>query len=298
MTRILAFSDLAWGVKMRGSSGNRRVDASSFLRVVRETDPAIVVFAGDAAYDRCSRAEPNETDRFIGLLRHLVSAGRHCIVVEGNNDDSIGTYNRVRDAAEASPYLHEVSSRTEAVRGIRFLGVPTGNERRMAESVLEAVDIVVAHAPYANRTWLFDLPAACIITGHYGTLVGEIAGKAYISLDCSPFSYAVIDWQQGWRRIEYAAVSATGTCRIEVHREDGFAGATGTGCGPAELRRLTEGEGPIPYRDEIEALRRAKSEIAIFGREEVFGRLLGRGIPKTHIERYLGRRQVMNRHAR
>lgn len=272
---------------MRGSSGNRRVDASSFLRVVRETDPAIVVFAGDAAYDRCSRAEPNETDRFIGLLRHLVSAGRHCIVVEGNNDDSIGTYNRVRDAAEASPYLHEVSSRTEAVCGIRFLGVSTGNERRVAGSTREAVDIVVAHAPTANRTWLFDLPAACIVTGHYGMLVGEIAGKAYIALDCSPFSYAVIDWQQGWQRIEYAAASAIGTCRIEMRREEGFAA---TGCDPPLFRRLTEGEGHIPYRDEIEALRRAKSEAATSGREEVIDRLLSMGIQKTHIERYLGRR--------
>ncbi len=295
MPRILAFSDLAWGARERGSSGSRRIDASSFLRLVADKDPAIVVFAGDAAYDRCSRAEPSETDRFVGLLRHLVSAGRHCIVVEGNNDDSLGTYGRVRDAAEASPYLHEISSEMQAVCGIRFLGVPTGSERRMAESTREVVDVTVAHAPYANRTWLFDLPAACIITGHYGMMVGEIAGKAYISLDCSPFSYAVIDWQQGWRRIEYVAVSAAGTCRIEVHRERGFAGATASGCDPAGLRQLTEGQGAIPYRDEIEALRQAKSEVAIFGREEVFGRLLGMGIQKTHIERYLGK---MNRHVR
>ena len=273
-------------MKERGSSGNRRVDSGSFLRIAEEIDPGIVAFAGDAAYDRCSRSKTDETELFLGLLRQLASAERHCIIVEGNNDDSFGTYGRVRDAAGASPYLHEVSSKAHTVGSIRFLGVPTGKERKMAESTLEAVDIVVAHAPYANRPWLFDLPASCIITGHYGMLVGKIAGKVYISLDCSPFSYAVIDWEQGWRRIEYVSVSAAGTCRIEVHRETG---TTGTGCDPAFFRQLTEGQEELPYREEIEALRRAKSEIATSGRNETIGRLLATGIKKTHIERYLGR---------
>jgi len=56
-----------------------------------------------------------------------------------------------------------------------------------------------------------------------------------------------------------------------------------------EFRRLTEGTGPLPYPDEVRALRRAKAGIATLGREEVFRRLIGMGIRKTHIERYLGK---------
>ncbi len=285
MTRVLCLSDLAWGTRERGSSGTGRIDVASFLRLADAIDPDVVVFAGDSAYDRCSRSAPDETDRFVALLGGLAAAGRDCVVVEGNNDDSHGTYARVRDAAAASAYLHEISSKAETVRGIRFLGVPTGTERRMAGSVREAVDIVVAHAPTANRTWLFDLPAECIVTGHYGMLAGVVAGKAYVALDCSPSSYAIIDWEQGWRRIEYAA----GACRIEMNREEGGSRASGTGCDIAGFRRLTRGEDSLSYREEIEALRRAKREAAIFGRREVFERLLAMGIAKTHIERYLGR---------
>ncbi|WP_292364806.1 MULTISPECIES: metallophosphoesterase [unclassified Methanoculleus] len=290
-TRILAFSALSWGTRERDAPGDGRVDKTSFLRLVEETDPGIVVFAGDAANDRCSRSGLDETDLFLGLLGELAAAGRHCVVVEGNNDDTFGTYLRIREAAEANPYIHEITGEARVVCGIRFLGVPTGKERRMAKSAREEVDIVVAHAPLANRVWLFDLPAACILTGHYGMMAGVVAGKAYLSLDCSPASWAVIDWDEGWRRIEYAA----GTCRIEMRPEEGIAA---TGCDAAELRDLTEGRGEIPYREEVEALRGAKSEVAAVGREEVFKRLLGMGIKMTHIERYLGSRGLTDRRAR
>ncbi len=286
MARILAFSDLAWGTRERGSPAGRKVDAASFLRRVGEADPDIVVFAGDAAYDRCSRSGLDETELFLGLLWEIAGAGRHCVIVEGNNDDTMGTYGRVRDAAD--PHIHEISGRAKTVQGIRFLGVPTGKEKRMAESAWRAVDVVVAHAPLANRVWLFDLPAACILTGHYGMMAGEIAGKAYAAIDCSPASYAVIDWEEGWRRIEYIA----GACRITMRPEEEVAA---TGCDAAEIRRLTEGTGPLPYPDEVRALRRAKRELASIGREEAFRRLLGMGIRKTHIERYLGGRRVPGR---
>ena len=287
-TRILAFSDLAWGMRERGTTVGRKVDGTSFLRRIEETDPAIVVFAGDAAYDRCSRSGLDETELFLGLLREIAAAGRHSVIVEGNNDDTMGTYGRVRDAAKASPHIHEISGEMEIVQGIRFLGVPTGKEKSMAESARGAVDIVVAHAPLANRVWLFDLPTACILTGHYGMMAVEIAGKAYLSTDCSPASYAMIDWEGGWQRIEFTA----GACRIEVRPEEGV---VVTGCDAAEVRRLTEGPGPLPYRDEVAALRRAKSEIATLGREKVSRRLLDLGIKKTHIERYLGGRRAPGR---
>ncbi|WP_221058196.1 metallophosphoesterase family protein [Methanoculleus chikugoensis] len=280
-TRILAFSDLAWGTREKGSAGGR-VGIGSFLRPIEETEPDIIIFAGDAAYDRCSRSRLDETELFLGLLRAIAAGGRHCVVVEGNNDDTMGTYGRVRDAAEANPYLHEISGKTETACGIRFLGVPTGKERRMARSAEGAVDIVVAHAPLADRIWLFDIPAACIVTGHYGMMADVIAGKAYLALDCSPASYAVIDREEGWR-IEYV----TGPCRIGLSPEEG---AAADGCDPATLRDLTEGRGPLPYREEVGALRRAKREIATLGREEAVLRLLALGIRKTHIERYLGKR--------
>ena len=276
---ILAFSDLAWGVRERGVPGGRRVGRDSFLSLIDRVDPGVVVFAGDAAYDRCSRSGLDETELFLALLHELAAAGRHCVVVEGNNDDSMGTYGRIREAAAESPFLHEISGRAEIVCGIRFLGVPTGQEKRMAEFGCEDADIVVAHAPLADRVWLFDLPAPCIVTGHYGMMVSEIAGKAFVALDCSPASYAVIELG----RIEYAA----GGCRIVLRREEGIAV---TGCDPALLRDITVGRGLIPYCDEVEALRRAKREIATEGREEVFLRLLAMGIRKTHIERYLGKR--------
>lgn len=280
LTKILAFSDLAWGTREKGSSG-ARVGIGSFLRPVEETNPAIVVFAGDGAYDRCSRSRLDETELFLALLRAIAAGGRHCVVVEGNNDDTRGTYSRVRDAAGANPYIHEISGEVETVQGIRFLGVPTGKERAMARSVDGSVDIVVAHAPLADRIWLFDLPAACIVTGHYGMMAAVVTGKAYITLDCSPASYAVIDWEEEWR-IEYVA----GSCRIDLRPGERFAAP---GCDPALLKDLTEGRGEIPYPDEVEALRRAKRESAASGRKEVFERLLGEGIKKTHIERYLGR---------
>ncbi|MDV2481868.1 hypothetical protein F8E02_07570 [Methanoculleus sp. Wushi-C6] len=291
MTRILAFSDLSWGTKERGAPGGRKVDRDSFLRLIEETDPEVIVFAGDGAYDRCSRSGLDETELFLGLLREIAAAGRHCVVVEGNNDDTMGTYGRVREAAEASPRIHEISGKRETVCGICFLGVPTRREKRMAGSAREEADIVVAHAPLADRVWLFDLPAACVVTGHYGMLVSEIAGKAYVALDCSPASYVTIEWEDGWRRIEYAA----GACRITMRPGEGIAA---TGCDPALLRDLTEGTGPLPYPDEVEALRRAKEELATLGREEVFLRLLAMGIRKTHIERYLGSRGKRTRPAR
>lgn len=279
MTRILAFSDLTWGTRERGAPGGKKVDTDSFLRLVGEINPALVVFAGDGAYDRCSRSGLDETELFLGLLHEITSAGRHCVIVEGNNDDKMGTYARVREAAEASPFLHEISGKAETACGIRFLGVPTGKEKRMARSAEGPADIVVAHAPLADRIWLFDLPAPCIVTGHYGMMVSVVAGKAYIALDCSPASYAVIE--PG--RIEYVA----GPCRIVMRPGEEI---TATECDPALLRDLTIGRGPLPFRDEVEALRRARQEVATEGRDEVFLRLLGMGIRKTHIERYLGKR--------
>ncbi len=277
--KVLAFSDLSWGTRERGTVTGRKVDEISFLRLVKETNPAIVVFAGDAAYDRCSRSRLDETELFLGLLREIAASGRHCVIVEGNNDDTTGTYARVREAVEASPFLHEISGKAETVCGIRFLGVPTGKEKRMARSAEEPVEIVVAHAPLANRIWLFDLPAACIVTGHYGMMAAVVAGKAYIALDCSPASYAVIE--PG--RIEYVA----GPCRIVMRPGEEI---TATECDPALLRDLTIGRGPLPFQDEVEALRRARQEVATEGRDEVFLRLLAMGIRKTHIERYLGKR--------
>lgn len=287
MARILAFSDLAWGTRKRGTPGGK-IDQNSFLRLADETDPAIVVFAGDGAYDRCSRSGLDETELFLGLLLEIAAAGKHCVVVEGNNDDTMGTYGRVREAAEASSFLHEISGKAETVCGIRFLGVPTGKEKRMAGSAEGPVDIVVAHAPLANRVWLFDIPAACIITGHYGMLASVVTGKAYVAIDCSPASYAVIDREEeGWR-IEYVA----GACRIGLSPGEG---AAADGCDPALFRDLTEGRGKVPYPEEVEALRRARSEVAIYGREEVCRRLLAMGIKKTHIERYLGGRGKRDR---
>ncbi|NLM29083.1 MAG: hypothetical protein GX216_01430 [Methanomicrobiales archaeon] len=277
--RVLAFSDLSWGTKERGAPGGRKVDRDSFLRLIARVDPEIVVFAGDGAYDRCSRSGLDETELFLGLLHEITSAGRHCVIVEGNNDDKMGTYARVREAAEASPYIHEISGKAETACGIRFLGVPTGKEKRMAGSAEGPVDIVVAHAPLANRVWLFDLRAACILTGHYGMMASVVAGKAYLALDCSPASYAVIE--PG--RIEYVA----GPCRIVMRPGEEI---TATECDPALLRDLTIGRGPLPYREEVEALRRAKREIATLGWEEAILRLLAVGIRKTHIERYLGKR--------
>lgn len=277
MARILAFSDLSWGTRERGAPGGK-INQNSFLHLLEKIDPAIVVFAGDAAYDRCSRSGLDETELFLGLLRDIAAEGRHCVIVEGNNDDTMGTYARVREAAETSPFLHEISGKAETVQGIRFLGVPTGKEKGMAGSAEGPVDIVVAHAPLANRIWLFDLPAACIVTGHYGMMAAVIAGKAYLALDCSPASYAVIDREEeGWR-IEYV----TGACRIGLNPEEG---AATDGCDPAPI-----GRGPLPYREEVEALRKAKREIAALGREEAILRLLALGIRKTHIERYLGKR--------
>ena len=290
MARILAFSDLAWGTRERGAPGGK-INQNSFLRLIEKVDPTIVVFAGDAAYDRCSRSGLDETELFLGLIREIAAVGRHAIIVEGNNDDTMGTYARVREAAEASPRIHEISGEVRDLCGIRFLGVPTGKEKRMAGSTEGPVDIVVAHAPLANRIWLFDLPAACTVTGHCGMMVGEVAGKAYVALDCSPASYAVIDWDEGGQRIEYV----TGTCRVEMRPGEG---AAATGCDPALLRDLAGGRGALPYPDEVEALRRAKQEIASIGREEIFERLLGMGIKMTHIERYLGRRGLPGRQAR
>lgn len=278
--RVLAFSDLSWGTKERGAPGGRKVDRDSFLRLIARVDPEIVVFAGDGAYDRCSRSGLDETELFLDLLHEIASAGRRCVIVEGNNDDKMGTYARVREAAEASPYIHEISGKAETVAGIRFLGVPTGKEKRMAGSAEGPVDIVVAHAPLANRVWLFDLRAACILTGHYGMMASVVAGKAYLALDCSPASYAVIE--PG--RIEYVA----GPCRIVMRPGEEI---TATECDPALLRDLTIGRGPLPYREEVEALRRAKREIAALGWEEAVLRLLAVGIRKTHIERYLGKRE-------
>lgn len=278
--RVLAFSDLSWGTKERGAPGGRKVDRDSFLCLIARVDPEIVVFAGDGAYDRCSRSGLDETELFLDLLHEIASAGRHCVIVEGNNDDKMGTYARVREAAEASPYIHEISGKAETVAGIRFLGVPTGKEKRMAGSAEGPVDIVVAHAPLANRVWLFDLRAACILTGHYGMMASVVAGKAYLALDCSPASYAVIE--PG--RIEYVA----GPCRIVMRPGEEI---TATECDPALLRDLTIGRGPLPYREEVEALRRAKREIAALGWEEAVLRLLAVGIRKTHIERYLGKRE-------
>ncbi|MFA7198800.1 MAG: hypothetical protein WC093_05870, partial [Methanoculleus sp.] len=99
-----------------------------------------------------------------------------------------------------------------------------------------------------------------------------------------------IDREEGWR-IEYV----TGTCRVEMRPEKG---AAADGCDPALLRDLAGGRGALPYPDEVEALRRAKQEIASIGREEIFERLLGMGIKMTHIERYLGRRGLPGRQAR
>ncbi|HZD43133.1 MAG TPA: metallophosphoesterase, partial [Methanomicrobiales archaeon] len=254
--------------------------------------PEVVVFAGDVIYDRCSTAGADGTREFTELLRHLESDGKYALFIRGNNDNRFNSYDELVQTFEDSDRIFEISARSAVIEGVRFMGVPYGRERAMAESNEQSVDLLVAHAPYADRAWLFDIDAEIVVCGHYDYRIADVRGTAFVSLDCSPLSHAVIDREGDVQTIEYCYNRSGRPCRIRGERSSDHFDLDAGDCDPQVARQITEGKGPVPYGVMIDALKRAKEKMRYLSREEqalVLDRLLEIGVPRTHIEHYVGR---------
>ncbi len=292
-------SDIAWGTHVRGMDRPIAVDSAFFQGMIEEIDPDVMIFAGDSIRDRCSRNRAGDLQQFLAVLRYLDRSDRFGVIVQGNNDDRAGEYGAILRAAEDSPCIYEISSRRKTVGGIRFLGVPYGRERQIARSGGSGVDMLVAHTPLSRRAWLFDLGARLVLCGHYDNRVTDVGETAFVSLDCSPFSYAVIDWQKEGIRIGYHCRLRGSVCDIAVER--GSRRRTAHTCDPEIYRQLTAGRGSVPYGARMEVLREAKRRLPDLdrdGRIDLLRRLVEAGIPRTHIEQYIGRARVQGAYLR
>lgn len=260
--------------------------------------PDVVVFAGDNIYDSGSTGNVDDIKEFITVLSYLESKERYAIIIEGNHDNTYDNYYKILKKIQNSQYIFELSLKQKVIQGVHFWGVPYGAERQEAELTKQNIDIVIAHPEYSNRTWLLDINTQFVVCGHFDNCLTDIQGQALVSLNCSPFSYAVIDWQNGYQKITYCYRRMGKSCNIQLLRKEGhFCQIVYDNSKVA--RQLLEGAEDLPYSRMIEELRKAKKEIKTLdqtGQIELLNHLIKLGIPKTHIERYIGKKRLLYRY--
>ncbi len=183
----------------------------SLQELVKRHAPDCVLLAGDLVDDAFGPRNLywQRLSEFLAFLgqRHVP-----VLAVRGNKDDS----NRY-EAVSRLPGFHDISERLVRFRGIAFLGVShaaTKNLRYMrqiAQRHSGRIDIVLAHAEFRRRPWLFSLAAQMLVTGHFDTRLSKIAGRAFLSLWSSPSQHAVIDIsRRDWRIALFVAVTPEG----------------------------------------------------------------------------------------
>gem|GEM_PF-6383989 len=184
--RFLVLSDVVWD-----SEG---VVLDRLQCLVRRHSPDAVLLAGDLVDNDKFGHRRVLWRRLYEFLESLGRLGIEAFAARGNWDEPRG-YARACRLRGAS----DISERLVSYRGVKLLGVSNAATkdlrymRDIAQRYRGPIDIVLAHAQYGRRPWLFTLNTRLIITGHFDIRLASINGTGFISLWNSPGQYALVE---------------------------------------------------------------------------------------------------------
>ena len=286
---ILCLSDIVWGRSRSDTTAQICAD-------IRETDPSLVLFAGDVINDGRNRRE--HVDEFLEVLHDLEDAGIQSFTIQGNHD-VYSDYDAVVQEVENLQYAEEISGAVGEFRGLKVAGIPYSmthsleDAKHIAEAFPSRYDVVLAHAETSRRIWLFEVDAPFIITGHTDEILCQIQDTVFVSLDSYPDDRVVLNPEDrllSYRRYDSPPFSSHKWYKSEVQVVDD------------ELEWLLNeydtDDRFIPnlqdrnrkYAARTDALISAKAVIEGASQpdeERIVEELLDLGVPKTHIREYL-----------
>jgi predicted phosphodiesterase len=170
------------------------------IRLVKSVKPALVLLAGDLVDDKFITKEQRRSywSQLKEFFEFLEDSRVKTFFVKGNRDNQ-PQYEEL--ASRKSAYVEEISDRRVEYKQISVLGVSHAftDQLKTMKAIRslypEPLDIVLAHAEYRRRIWLFELPAKVIITGHFDEQFCLIQDKTFLSFYNFPLHHAVIDYQ-------------------------------------------------------------------------------------------------------
>lgn len=282
--RILAISDISWNF----------TSLHKLTGQIEKIQPDLVLLAGDLVNDMIGFSDgrvfstQKYWDNVYSLLDFLNERKIQTFCIRGNWDNSQKYDRIIKLASKKLSHVKEISEKIVEFEGLRILGLShtftnsLENTRRLSENFQERIDLVLAHAEYKRRIWLFHLNAKLIITGHFDSQLCRVHDKVFISLGHYPAQYVIIDYKPEQLDIRYVNKEI----HANVLRKARFASDRLT-WKAKPLRSLRPNS--QNYADQIQRLISAKIELDAdkTKRQTIIETLVKHGVPKRHIEEYL-----------
>ena len=263
-------------------------------RQVDRIHPDLVLIAGDLVNDMFGIrggkffSADKYWDDVYNLFTFLDERKIYTFCIRGNWDYSQKFDKVLKLASKKLGYIKDISEKAVVHKGLRILGLSYAftndleEVRLFTEKFQKRVDIVLAHAEYKRRIWLFHLNTKLIITGHFDSQLCRIQDKVFISLGSYPSQYAVIDYNPTEVNIRYVnkEIRANVSRRAKFIKEKLIWKSK-----PLQsLRAHSE-----KYANQIERLMAAKTELESdkTKRQTIIDKLVKYSVPKKHIEEYL-----------
>jgi len=171
-------------------------DLDDFKRIIDETQPELILIAGDIFHVGQTKEDFNDLIEFFEFIDEKAI---QCYIIEGNHEED--NYKEIVERLKDFDFIEDISNKSVTFNGLKILGINfayasrIGICKRLTKMFPEKYDIVLTHAPDNRRIWFFNLKTKYIITGHSGIDLGKIGKKIYLANDYSPEHYFVIDYQ-------------------------------------------------------------------------------------------------------
>lgn len=285
---ILCISDIQWETQDKNILETLKSE-------IGDKNPSLILFAGDVINDGMNSEE--HTGEFIELIEYLEDLEITSFTIEGNHDE-YSNYDVVVDRTSELEYAREISGEVAEFDGLQILGIPysythrLGKARQISDGFPESYDIALAHAETSRRTWLFELDAKIIVTGHVAAELCQIHGHVFVSMGSYPRERAVISSDLDellYQRSSDSFLTGQDTYETEARIDDGEL----IWLRDEEPERVAlRGMSDSDYPESFERLISAKNRVQdVDGEEErrIIEELLESGVPKTHIREYINR---------
>lgn len=175
--KILLLSDISW----------RKTSLKALEKLISDNDPSLLLLAGDLVdNDKSVVGSAKEWSSLYKLVDFLNENKIQTFFIRGNWDRT--PYDRLIDLTHQLPHVEEISGRIVTFNDVKILGVPfpftnhLRTAKQLGERFSAPVDIVLAHAEFARRIWLFELKTKFVVTGHFDSQLCQIRDKTFISL--------------------------------------------------------------------------------------------------------------------
>src|SRR3989344_403500 len=301
--KILLISDILWEdptqiINIKIKKQKNRLEY--FKNKISKIEPSLILFAGDVINDGSCRYE--HVDEFLELLKFLEKKKIYSYIIQGNHDE-YSNYDKLLKGIGKLSYAEEISNKIVEFNNLKILGVPfsvTNNLKnlRQINEKFPKVDIVLAHSQYSRRIWLFELKSKFIITGHFDEQLCRIFNKVFIALSHFPTNYAILDYEKHDQTVTYFRTPQFGenkeyvsqvklTNHIFVWKMDEY---------PKDNIFLIKPLKYSKYSIMVENLISAKKRIIegnVNKQKGIIANLLKLGIPKNHIEEYIGKKRLL-----